>query len=74
MNGRKSISGGAFYLVESLVAWLRKKIISISTIVEVKYIEIATFYTYMLWMKQNLQDMKVIFSEPINIKCKNKLK
>ena len=72
MDDSKSTSGGAFYLGESLVAWLRKKQTSISlSIAEAKYIAVATCCTQVMWMKQTLKDMKVSIEEPISIKCDN---
>ena len=72
VDDNKSTSGGAFYLGESLVAWLSKKqtLVSLST-AEVENIAIAPCCTQVLWMKQTLQDMKVNFNEPISIKCDN---
>ena len=72
VDDRKSTSGGAFYLGESLVAWLSKKQTSISlSTAEAEYIAAATCCTQFMWMKQTLQDMKVSINEPISIKCDN---
>jgi hypothetical protein len=51
MDERKSTSGGAFFLGDSLVAWLNKNqgSISLSTI-EVEYILVSTCCTQVLWM------------------------
>ena len=72
VDDRKSTSGGAFYLGESLVARLSKKQTSISlSTAEAEYIAAATCCTQVMWMKQTLQDMKVSIDEPISIKCDN---
>ena len=72
VDDRKSTSGGAFYIGESLVAWLSKKQTSISlSTSEAKYIAAAACCTQVMWMKQTLQDMKVSIDEPISIKCDN---
>ena len=72
VDDRKSISGGAFYLGESLVAWLSKKQTSISlSTTKVEYIAAATCCTQVMWRNKTLQDMKVSIDEPISIKCDN---
>ena len=72
VDDRKITSGGAFYLGESLVAWLSKKQTSISlSTTEAEYIAVATCCTQVMWMKQILLDMKVSIDEPISIKCDN---
>ena len=64
----KSTSGGAFFLGESLVAWTSKKQSSISlSTIEVEYIAVAECCTQVEWMKQTLQDIKVVFEEPTTI-------
>ena len=72
MDKRKSTSGGAFFLGDSLVAWISKKqgSISLSTI-EVEYIVVATCCTQILWMIQTLVDLKVNYTIPIIIHCYN---
>jgi hypothetical protein len=51
VDERKSTSGGAFFLGDSLVAWLSKKQSSISlSTTEVEYIATATCCTQVLWM------------------------
>jgi hypothetical protein len=72
MDERKSTSGGAFFLGDSLVAWLRKKqgSISLST-TEVEYIAAATCCTQVLWMIQTLADLEVKYTAPIPIHCDN---
>jgi hypothetical protein len=51
LDERKSMSGDAFFLRDSLVAWLRKKqgSISLST-TKVEYIATTTCCTQVLWM------------------------
>ena len=72
VDDRKSTSGGAFYLGESLVAWLSKKQTTISlSIAEAEYIAAVACCTQVMWMKQTLQDMKVSIDEPISLKCDN---
>jgi hypothetical protein len=72
MNERKSMSGGAFFLRYSLVAWLSKKqgSISLST-TEAKYIVVATCCTQVLWMIQTLADLEVKYAALIPIHCDN---
>jgi hypothetical protein len=72
VDERKSTSGGAFFLGDSLVAWISKKqgYISLSTI-EAEYIFVATCCTQILWMIQTLTDLKVNYTDPITIHCDN---
>jgi hypothetical protein len=72
VDERKSTSGGAFFLGDSLVAWLSKKqgSISLST-TEAEYIVVATCCTQILWMIQTLADLKVTYTNPIPIHCDN---
>jgi uncharacterized membrane protein YciS (DUF1049 family) len=72
MDERKSTSGGAFFLGDSLVAWLSKKqgSISLST-TEAEYIVAATCCTQVLWMIQTLADLEVKYAAPIPIHCDN---
>jgi hypothetical protein len=72
MDERKSTSGGAFFLGDSLVAWLSKKqgSISLST-TEAEYIVVATYCTQVLWMIQTLADLEVKYVAPIPIHCDN---
>jgi hypothetical protein len=72
MDERKSTSGGAFFLGDSLVAWLSKNqgSISLSTI-EVEYIVAATCCTQVLWMIQTLADLEVKYTAPIPIHYDN---
>ena len=66
------MSGGAFFLGDSLVSWLRKNkgSISLSTTKD-KYIETATCYTQILWMIQTLADLEVKYTASIPIHCDN---
>jgi hypothetical protein len=68
----KSTSGGAFFLGDSLVAWISKKhgSIYLST-TKVEYIAVATCCTQILWMIQTLADLKVNYTEPITIHYDN---
>jgi hypothetical protein len=70
LDERKSTSGGAFFLGDSLVAWLSKKqgSISLST-TKVEYIAVVTCYTQILWMIQTLTDLKVTYTDPIPLHC-----
>jgi hypothetical protein len=72
MDERKSTSERAFFLGNSLVAWLSKKkgSISLSTI-EAEYIAAATCCTQVLWMIQTLVDLEVKYAAPIPIHCDN---
>jgi hypothetical protein len=72
VDERKSTSGGAFFLGDSLVAWLSKKqgSISLST-TEAEYIAATTCCTQILWMIQTLADLKVTYTDPIPIHCDN---
>ena len=65
VDDRKSTSGWALFLGESLVAWTSKKHTSISlSTMEVEYIAATKCCTQVEWMKQTLQDIKVVFEEP----------
>ena len=72
VDERKSTSGGAFFLDDSLVSWLSKKqgSISLSTI-EAEYIAATTCCTQVLWMIQTLADLEVKYIAPISIHCDN---
>jgi hypothetical protein len=72
VDERKSTSGGAFFLGDSLVSWLSKKqgSISLSTI-EAEYIAVSTCCTQLLWMIQTLADLEVKYTAPIPIHCDN---
>ena len=72
IDDRKSTSGAAFYLGGYLISLLSKKQTSIPlSTTEEEYIATAACCTQLLWMKQNLQDLQVQFSEPIPIFCDN---
>ena len=72
LDERKSTSGGAFFLGDSLVTWLSKKqgSISLSTI-EVEYIVVSTWCTQILWMISTLEDLEVKYVDPIPLYCDN---
>jgi hypothetical protein len=72
VDERKSTSGGAFFLGDSLVSWLSKNqgSISLSTI-EVEYIAAASCCTQVLWMIQTLADLEVKYTALIPIHCDN---
>jgi hypothetical protein len=72
VDERESTSGGAFFLGNSLVAWLSKKQgpISLST-TEAEYIVAATCCSQVLWMIQTLADLEVKYTAPIPIHCDN---
>ena len=70
VDDRKSTSGGAFFLVESLVAWISKKQTSISlSTPKVVYIAAVECCTQVEWMKKTLKDIKIIFEVPTVIHC-----
>jgi hypothetical protein len=72
VDERKSTSGGAFFLGDSLVAWLSKNKSSISlSTTEAEYIVAATCCTQVLWMIQTLADLEVKYVAPIPIHCDN---
>jgi hypothetical protein len=72
VDERKSTSGGAFFLGDSLVAWLSKNQSSISlSTTEAEYIDAATCCTQFLWMFQTLVDLEVKYAAPIPIHCDN---
>lgn len=55
-----------------MVAWTSKKHTSISlSTTEVEYIAAIECCTQVEWMKQTLQDIKVMFEEPAIIYCDN---
>jgi hypothetical protein len=72
VDDKKSTSGGAFFLGNSLVSWLSKKQSSVSlSTTEAEYIAATTCCTQVLWMKKTLQDIKVEYDQPISIICDN---
>ena len=55
-----------------MVSWLNKKQDSVSlSTVEAEYIAATSCYTQVLWMKQTLKDIKVLYDELIPILCDN---
>jgi hypothetical protein len=72
VDERKGTSGGAFFLGDSLVAWLSKKegSISLST-TEEEYIAASTYFTQILWMIQTLANLEVKYIALIPIHCDN---
>jgi hypothetical protein len=72
VDERKTTSGGAFFLGDSLVTWLSKKqgSISLST-TKAKYIAATTYCTQVLWMIQTLADLEVKYITLIPIHCDN---
>jgi hypothetical protein len=72
VDERKNTSGGAFFLGDSLVAWLSKKqgSIFLST-TEAEYISAATYCTQVLWMIQRFADLEVKYTAPIPIHFDN---
>ena len=72
LDERKSTSGGAFFLGDSLVAWLSKKQSSIAfSTTEEEYISATACCTQVVWMIQVLADLKVKYVEPIPLHCDN---
>jgi hypothetical protein len=72
MDERKRTSGGAFFLGDSLIAWLSKKqgSISLST-TKIEYIAATTCCTQLLWMIQTLANLGVKYNVSIPILCDN---
>ena len=72
IDDRKSTSGGAFFLGGSLVAWHSKKQESVSlSTAEAEYIAAVSSCTQVLWMKQTLKDLDILFAHPISMFCDN---
>jgi hypothetical protein len=72
VDERKNKSGCAFFLGDSLIAWLSKKQGSISlSNTKDEYIVAATCCTQVLWMIQTLADLEVKYIAPIPIHCDN---
>ena len=70
IDDKKSTSGGAFFLGECLVAWLRRKQSSVYfSTAEAEYIAAGAYCMQILWMKQTLEDIYVQYNEPITILC-----
>ena len=72
LDERKSTSGDAFFLGDSLVAWTSKKqgLIYLSTI-EAECIVSSTCCTQILWMIQTLVDLEVKSVDPIPLHYDN---
>jgi len=72
LDDRKSTSGNAFFLGDSLVAWLSKKqgSISLST-TESEYIYVSTYCAQVFRMKQTLEELEVKYDDLISILCDN---
>ena len=57
---------------ESLVSWISKKQTSIFlSTTKAEYIAATKCCKHVEWMKQTLQDIKVVFEDPIVIHCDN---
>jgi hypothetical protein len=68
----KSTSGGALFWGESMVSWISKKQSSISlSSTEAEYIIATECCIQVEWMKQTLQEIKIVFDEPTIIHCDN---
>ena len=73
VDDRRSTSGGAFYLGKSLVSWHSKKQESVAlSTAEAEFIAATATCTQVLWMKRQIEDLKVQCQSPIIIKCDNK--
>ncbi|KAG7533536.1 Zinc finger CCHC-type superfamily [Arabidopsis thaliana x Arabidopsis arenosa] len=71
LDGRRSTSGGCFFLGNNLIAWHSKKqnCVSISS-TQAEYIAMGSCCTQLLWMKQMLADYGMT-SEILLIHCDN---
>jgi len=73
VDDRKSTSGGALFFGNRLVSWLRKKQDSISlSTAKVEYIVATCCCTQVLWMKQTLKDIRVVYKDLVAIFCDNR--
>lgn len=72
IEDRKNNSGGTFLLGDKLVSWLSKKwdLVFLSTTI-VEYIANASCCTQVMWMKQTLKNIKVVYDEVILIMFDN---
>ena len=72
MDDRKSTSEGAFYLGQNLVSWHSKKqeSVALSTI-EPEFIAATATCTQVIWMKRQIEDLRIQCQSPIIIKCDN---
>eukprot|EP00253_Pinus_taeda_P036289 PITA_36289 len=72
VDGRKSTSGGAFFMGSRLVSWFSKKQSSIAlSIAEAEYVAVASCCTQPFRMMQTLQDFQITCTPPISILCDN---
>jgi hypothetical protein len=72
IDDMKSTSGGAFFLGGRLVSWLSKKQDSVSlSTAKLEYVAATINCTQVIWMKQMLKDIGVIFDEPVVIHYDN---
>eukprot|EP00253_Pinus_taeda_P036548 PITA_36548 len=72
VDDRKSTRGGAFFMGSRLVSWFSKKQSSIVlSTAEAEYVAVASCCTQLLWMMQNLLDLKITCTPPISILCDN---
>lgn len=71
INGKELLVENLF-LGKSLVSWTSKKqdAISLST-TKFEYIVAASNYTQVIWMKQMMKDIRVVYNEPTVIYCDN---
>jgi len=73
VDGKKSTSGGAFFMGSKLVSWFSKKQSSIAlSTAEAEYVAATSCCTQFLWMMQTLQDFQITCTPPIPILCDNK--
>ncbi|XP_042490469.1 secreted RxLR effector protein 161-like [Macadamia integrifolia] len=69
VDDRKSTSGSAFFLRQSLVAWHSKKQESISlSTAEAEYIASAASCTQVIWMQRQVTDFEIHNDESVSIK------
>ncbi|XP_071700361.1 uncharacterized mitochondrial protein AtMg00810-like [Rutidosis leptorrhynchoides] len=70
---RKSITGYAIFLNESLIAWKSKKQPTISrSSAEAEFRALATVTCEVVWVLKILNDLKIKFSIPVNVFVDNK--
>ena len=72
VDDRRSTSGGAFYLGSKCVAWHSRKQNSVTlSTTEAEYVAATHATTQMLWMRQQLADLKVEVELPLQLGCDN---
>ena len=72
IDGKKSTSGGAFFLGKRLISWTGKKHNCIfQSTIEVEYVVAIVNYSNIVWFKQLLVDMKVEIKDPVVLYCDN---